>query len=473
MSGVEFQSEQQTPRRDPTDVPKTSPRSGPELGFHPFRLLKRIMPRGLYGRSLIIIVAPMVLLQVVVSYVFLERHWQMVTEKLSSSVVSDIALLLEASATFPEGEAGAPQLTALAWEQLEMSVSFRPGESLPTDAPDPSFSLLDQSLRSELEKRIGRPYWLDTVSYPDYVDIRVQMADGVMRVLPLRSRVYATNSHIFLVWMGGASLLLIAIAILFLRNQIRPIERLAVAAESFGKGRNLRAFKPSGALEVRRAAAAFLDMRERIQRQMDQRTTMLAGVSHDLRTPLTRFKLQIALMGDGPEIDDLKTDVRDMEHMLEDYLAFARGEEGEETQNVDLADLLNEVRQDGQRHGHKIAVESEPGIQLPLRRATFKRCLTNLVDNATRYADTVRLTLTSSKKTVTITVDDNGDGIPEDQLEEVFRPFHRLDTARNLDNAGTGLGLAIARDVARSHGGDIALSKSPLGGLRAEITLPH
>ncbi len=473
MSGVEYQDERHTARTDRASAAARRPTRPADGGFHPFRLLKKLMPRGLYGRSLIIIVAPMILLQVVVTYVFLERHWQMVTEKLSSAVVSDIALLLEANATFPEAEASAPQLTALAWEQLEMSVSFRPGETLPTETPDAGFSLLDQSLRSQLEQRIGKPYWLDTVSYSDYVDIRIQMADGVMRVLPLRSRVYATNSHIFLVWMGGASLLLIAIAILFLRNQIRPIERLAVAAESFGKGRNSGSFKPSGALEVRRAAAAFLDMRKRIQRQIDQRTTMLAGVSHDLRTPLTRFKLQIAMMGDGPEVEELKTDVRDMEHMLEDYLAFARGEEGEETQIVDLAVLLKEVRMDGQRHGQKIAVETEPGITLPLRRATFKRCLTNLTDNATRHADTVRLTLTSNEKTVTIFVDDNGDGIPDDQLEEVFRPFHRLDTARNLDNAGTGLGLAIARDVARSHGGEITLSRSPLGGLRAEITLPH
>jgi two-component system, OmpR family, osmolarity sensor histidine kinase EnvZ len=473
MSGVEFQEDPKTAPPRLTGDAKDPQTHRQSLNIHPFRLLKKLMPRGLYGRSLIIIVAPMVLLQVVVSYVFLERHWQMVTEKLSSSVVSDIALLLEARAAFPESEQSAPQLTALAWEQLEMSVSFRPDESLPIQAPEAGFSLLDQSLRSELEKRVGRPYWLDTVSYPEYVDIRIQMPDGVMRVLPLRSRVYATNSHIFLVWMGGASLLLIAIAILFLRNQIRPIERLAVAAESFGKGRSSRAFKPSGALEVRRAAAAFLDMRERIQRQIDQRTAMLAGVSHDLRTPLTRFKLQIAMLGDGPDIDDLKTDVRDMEHMLEDYLAFAKGEEGEATQSVDLAELLNEARLDGQRHGHPIAIEAEAGITLPLRRATFKRCLTNLIDNATRNADNVRLTLTSTKKTVTVFVDDNGEGIPDDQLEEVFRPFHRLDTARNLDNAGTGLGLAIARDVARSHGGEIILSRSPLGGLRAEITLPH
>jgi two-component system, OmpR family, osmolarity sensor histidine kinase EnvZ len=472
MSGVDIQNDD-VPKEDAKKRNTSSTAHRQNSGLSPFQFLKRFMPRGLYGRSLIIIVAPMILLQIVVTYVFLERHWQMVTERLSRAVVSDIALLVEASSTFRESEPGAPQLTALAWEQLEMSVSFRPGETLPTELRETRFSLLDQSLKQQIEKRIGRPYWIDTISYAEYVDIRIQLPDGVIRVLPLRSRVYATNTHIFLVWMMGASLLLIAIAILFLRNQIRPIERLARAAESFGKGRDAAAFKPSGAQEVRRAAAAFLDMRERIQRQIEQRTAMLAGVSHDLRTPLTRFKLQLAMLGDTPEIEELKTDVRDMEHMLEDYLAFAKGEEGEITQLTNLSDLLGEVRFDAERHGNRVALEMGPMVQLPVRRTMLKRCLTNLVDNATKYASTVRLTLIADDKTVTMRVDDNGEGIPEDQLEEVFRPFHRLDTARNLDTAGTGLGLAIARDIAHSHGGDIFLSKSPLGGLRAEITLPR
>ncbi|MEQ9143652.1 MAG: ATP-binding protein [Parvibaculaceae bacterium] len=463
MSGTDIHEE-------PLAKEPAAPRRAP--GFRPFQFLKRFMPRGLYGRSLIIIIAPMILLQIVVTYVFLERHWQMVTEKLSSSVVNDIALLIAASTTFPETEPSAPQLTALAWEQLEMSVSFRPGERLPEEEPVDRLSLLDQSLREEIEKQIGRPYWIDTVSYPEYVDIRIQMPNGVVRVLPLRSRVYATNSHIFLVWMVGASLLLIAIAILFLRNQIRPIERLARAAESFGKGRDVAQFKPSGAQEVRRAAAAFMDMRERIQRQIEQRTTMLAGVSHDLRTPITRFKLQLAMLGNSEEIEELKADVNDMEHMLEDYLAFARGEEGETVQRINLADLLNEVRLDAERKGHIVAIDTVPNLTLPVRRSALKRCLTNLVDNATKFGETVRLTLTPGDHSVTICVDDDGEGIPDDQMEEVFRPFYRLDTARNLNLGGTGLGLAIALDIARSHGGDIRLSRSPLGGLRAEITLP-
>ncbi|MEQ9518065.1 MAG: ATP-binding protein [Parvibaculum sp.] len=451
---------------------KAGPTTRPKWGLHPFLLLKRLMPRGLYARSLIIIVAPIVLLQAVVTYVFLERHWQMVTERLSSAVVSDIALLVEARAIFPEATEGAPQLTALAWEQLEMSVSFRSGERLPEEAIPPQFSLLDTSLRAEIEKRIKRPYWIDTITQSDFVDIRIQMPDGVIRVLPLRSRVYATNSHIFLVWMVGASIVLITISILFLRNQIRPIERLAIAAEAFGKGREISNFRPAGAQEVRRAAAAFIVMKERILKQIEQRTAMLAGVSHDLRTPLTRFKLQIAMMGDGPEIEDLKADVHDMEHMLEDYLAFARGEEGEMPGALDLVDLLQEIRSDNERKGHLITLEIPASMNTTLRRNAIKRCINNLVDNATKHGDTVRVTLSKDEKTVRLCVDDNGEGIPDTELEEVFRPFYRLDTARNLDHPGTGLGLAIALDIARSHGGDIHLGQSPFGGLRAEVTLP-
>jgi len=439
--------------------------------FSPFAFLKRFMPRGLYGRSLIIIVAPMILLQLVVTYVFLERHWRMVTEKLSASVVADISLLARQYEILDDTKE-LQMLTEAAWKELDMSIAFRPGESLPETRPEPGNFLLEESLRAEIEERISRPYWIDTTSYSEYVDIRIGVGDGVLRVLPLRSRVYATNSHIFLVWMAGASLVLIAVAVLFLRNQIRPIQRLAYAAESFGKGRDVPDFKPQGASEMRRAAAAFLDMRARIQRQIDQRTAMLAGVSHDLRTPLTRFKLQLAMLGDTPEAMELKADVREMERMLEAYLAFAKGDQDEPGRVVDLAHLINEVGLDAERNGGNVLIDADGDLRLPMRRQAFKRCLTNLVENACKYAGNVTITARRSPHLITIWVDDDGGGIPPEKLEDVFRPFYRLDEARNLDEGGTGLGLAIARDVARSHGGDIELMESPLGGLRAQINLP-
>ncbi len=440
------------------------------MPLRPFQLLKRFLPSGLYWRSLIIIVAPMVILQAFVTYVFMERHWQMVTEALSQSAVSDVAMLLTEYEQNPTPETAA-RISARADAALSMSVAFLPGETLPT-TPSTHGSLLDRSLSSELKQRVGKHFWLNTEQYNDYVDIRIAYNGGVMRALALRSHVYAANSHIFIVWMVAASFVLIVVALLFLRNQIRPIERLAGAAESFGMGRDTPNFKPQGASEVRRAAVAFLEMRNRIQRQIEQRTAMLAGVSHDLRTPLTRFKLQLAMLGDTPETEELRADVREMESMLEDYLDFARDHRRESSEETDLAELLAEVRGDALRKGHDIALEIHGDLKLPLRRNAFKRLLTNIVDNACKYAAHVWVTAVRDGEDIDILVDDDGAGIPDDQLEEVFRPFYRLDAARNLDEGGTGLGLAIARDIARGHGGDVQLARSPMGGLRALIHVP-
>lgn len=444
--------------------------------FHPFRLLKRAMPRGLYWRSLIIILAPMVLLQFVVTYVFLERHWQLVTERLSAKTVAEIALLLSEFEENPNPRHAAA-IVARAGANLGLPVAFLDNETLP-DTPSSTEGLLAISLNDELRQRVARPYWLNTGHYSQYVDIRIAYNGGVMRVLSPASHVYASNSHIFLVWMFGTSVVLIIVAIIFLRNQIRPIERLASAAESFGMGRDIPSYRPQGASEVRRAAQAFMEMRARIQRQIEQRTAMLAGVSHDLRTPLTRFKLQLAMLGEGPEIDELRADIHEMERMLDDYLEFARGHQGEASEETDLTELIEEVRDDALRKSHDVRLELHGDLMLPLRRNAFKRCLTNIVDNAGKYATHVWVTAIRDAEAdgrggnIDIFVDDDGEGIPEEQMEEVFRPFYRLDAARNLDGGGTGLGLAIARDIARGHGGDITLSRSPMGGLRAIIHLP-
>ncbi len=440
------------------------------MPFRPFTTLKRLMPTGLYSRSLIIIVAPMVILQAFVTYVFMDRHWQMVTERLSQNTISDVALLLSEYEQNPIAETAA-QISARANTFLSMSVAFLPGEKLPT-TPSTQYGLLDRSLSDEIRTQISRPFWINTEQYSDYVDIRIAYPGGVMRALALRSHVYAANSHIFIAWMVGASLVLLTVAILFLRNQIRPIERLAEAAEDFGMGRDVPSFKPQGASEVRRAATAFMQMRERIQRQIEQRTAMLAGVSHDLRTPLTRFKLQLAMLRDTPETEELRADVREMERMLEDYLDFTRGHQREASELTELGDLLAEIKNDAERKGHNVALQLHGDLVLPLRRNAFKRCLTNIVDNAGKYARHVWVTAVRDEDDIDIVVDDDGAGIPEDQLEEVFRPFYRLDAARNLDEGGTGLGLAIARDIARGHGGDVQLSKSPMGGLRAVIHVP-
>src|SRR6266705_6571020 len=431
---------------------------------------KSWMPTGLYARALLIMIVPMVVLQTVVAFVFMERHWNTVTRRLSAAVVQDIASLIDVYKTYPQDKDRA-QLRRIG-QRLQLVVDFLPAGDMPPPGPKPFFSLLDQTLSVQLGRQIGRSFWIDTVGRSNVVEIRIQLDDAVMRVFAQRSAAYASNSEIFLFWMVGTSSILLIVSVLFLRNQIKPILRLADAAESFGKGREAPNFRPRGAREVRRAAQAFLEMKARIERTIEQRTAMLAGVSHDLRTILTRFKLELALIGDSPEVEALKKDVDEMGRMLEAYLAFARGDAGEQSAPTDMAAFLEELKLDAERHGHKASVVFHGHPVITVRPAAFKRCLANLVSNAARFARSIAIVGHRDHRWLTVTVDDNGPGIPAHQREEVFKPFLRLDHARNQDHGGTGLGLAIARDIARSHGGDIVLSDSPMGGLRAAVRVP-
>jgi two-component system, OmpR family, osmolarity sensor histidine kinase EnvZ len=434
------------------------------------RRLGRLLPKGLYARSLIIIIAPVVLLQSVIAYAFMERHWELVTRRLSSAVTADIAALIDVYQSYPQ-DADAATLMRIASERLNLDVDILRDADLPPPGPKPFFSILDEALSRELSQKIDRPYWTDTVGRSSFIEIRVKLDDGVMRVLARRSQAYASNSHIFLVWMGASSLVLLGVAILFLRNQIRPILRLAEAAESFGKGRDIE-FRPRGAREVRQAGHAFLEMKRRIERAIDQRTTMLNGVSHDLRTILTRFKLSLALLKQTPEVEDLKRDVDEMTRMLEGYLAFARGDAGEPAVTTDLRALLEELQVDAERQGHVTDLDIVGDPMVTVRPDAFRRLLFNLVANAARHGDRIAISANHENRWLVVNVDDDGPGIPADLREEVFKPFVRLDEARNQDEGGSGLGLAIARDIARSHGGDIVLGDSPLGGLRATVRLP-
>ncbi|HLH93129.1 MAG TPA: ATP-binding protein [Xanthobacteraceae bacterium] len=433
--------------------------------------VKGLMPTGLYARSLLIIIVPMVLLQSVVAFVFMERHWNLVTRRLSAAVTQDIAALIEMYKVYPH-DADNARIRRIAAERLGLQVDFLPPTDMPPVGPKPFFSLLDQALAEEIRKQIGRPYWIDTVGNSSVVEIRIQLDDAVLRVFARRSAAYASNSGIFLLWMVGTSLVLLTVAILFLRNQIRPILRLSEAVESFGKGRDVPNFRPRGAREVRRAASAFIEMKARVERTIDQRTTMLAGVSHDLRTVLTRFKLELALIGEAPEAEAMKRDVDEMGRMLEAYLAFARGDGGEQAEPTDMEAFLEELKADAERDGHKTAVVFHGYPVVTVRPNAYKRCLGNLVSNAARHANSIAITGHRDHRWLTVTIDDDGPGIPPQLREEVFKPFLRLDDARNQDEGGTGLGLAIARDIARSHGGDITLGESPLGGLRASVRIP-
>lgn len=432
----------------------------------------RRMPKRLYARSLIIIITPMVLLQSVVAFVFMERHWQTVTQRLSTAVSRDVAAIISVAETYPQ-DAQFDRLSRIAAENLDLNVTFLPAEPLPPPGVRPFFSILDNILISELSRQVKRPFWIDTVGNSDLVEIRIQMDRNVLRVFAKRSQAYASNTHIFLLWMVGTSLVLLGISILFLRNQIRPIQKLSEAAESFGKGRPMpRDFRPRGAEEIRRAGLAFIQMRERIERQIEQRTTMLAGVSHDLRTILTRFKLQLALLPKKIDTSALETDVADMQSMLEGYMSFARGEGQEETGVLELEKLFDKLVDEAKLRGREFDYTLTGKGEVYVRPNAFTRLINNIVTNAFRHAESVSVTATHQNGWLTIFVDDDGPGIAPEHREDVFRPFVRLDEARNQDESGTGLGLSIARDIARAHGGSVLLSDSPLGGLRATVRIP-
>ncbi|MEQ8504770.1 MAG: ATP-binding protein [Rhodospirillales bacterium] len=432
--------------------------------------IKNALPKSLLGRALLIIVTPLILLQVVSGLIFYETHWDKVSYRLARSVAGDVAAILQLVTEDPSEE-GRDRAATIAGRNMDMFVTFLPGAILSNKSRQPSNDLEDMLDRS-MQSFIVKPYRLDSESSDRNVIIDVQMADGVLRITTTRKRLFSTTVYVFVIWMVGTSLILFGVATIFMRNQVKPIRRLARAADNFGKGRDVSAFKAEGATEVRQAAQAFMAMRERIQRQITQRTDMLSGVSHDLRTPLTRMKLQLAMLQDMEGADDLSADISEMEHMLEGYLAFARGEGTEKPKRTDLGEVLEDVVGQVRRRGRPIDLHLEDKLNLPLRPNAFKRCLTNLVENAARYGQHVSVRAGHRGDAIEITVDDDGPGIPEEKRGDVFRPFFRLDDSRNPETGGVGLGLTIARDVVRSHGGDIVLSESPAGGLRSRIRLP-
>ncbi len=436
------------------------------------RVFRRWAPSSLFARSLLIIILPVAVMQVAVTWAFFEAHWQTVTRQLSDGLAGDIAWDVSAYQADPSA-ANLARLVDRAERTQSLSIALQPGKALPTGRPRgrllPAF---DQGLRNAIDDRMTQDFWLDTTRYPAFIDVRVKVKEGVLRIIAPRDRAFAARGHVFIMWLAGATFLLTAVAVAFIRNQVRAIERLAAAAEAFGKGVDAPHFKPHGAREVRQAAVAFIAMKTRIQRHIEQRTALLASVSHDLRTPLTRLKLAAELAPASDRIDAIKEDLSEMEHMIDEFLAFARGEGGEPVEAVDLGELAHAAAAAASRAGTAVDVSAAEGISAQLRPNAIRRALSNLVNNAAAHAGRVAISVERTGAGLTICVDDNGPGIPEDQYDEAFKPFSRLDAARNQNVKGVGLGLAIARDVARSHGGDISLSRSPLGGLRAVIGLP-
>ncbi len=441
--------------------------------FKPERWIKRFLPKTLFGRALLIIVTPLVLMQAISAYVFYDRHWEIMTRRLVHSLAGDIAFLIEELRP-PISEDGVRRLSERSIRHFDIELAWRPADILPNRPPIRMFDDTRDAMQEAMRAKVRRPYVMDTEAVDRKIEILVQLPDGVLQVLAHKKRLFSSTTYIFLLWMVGSSLVLFAVAIVFMRNQIRPIRRLAVAARAFGLGRDVTGLKPEGATEVRQAANSFLQMKDRINRQLTQRTEMLAGVSHDLRTPLTRMKLQLAMLGDTPDIADLQADIGEMERMVEGYLAFARGEGTEAPVDSDVAELVADVVQSERRDGPPIALERPDAGEaaLSVRPNALKRAIANLTRNAKRYGNRVWVTVVRVGDQVEVLIDDDGPGIPANARARAFQPFVRLEPSRNTETGGTGLGLTIARDIVRGHGGDITLETSPRGGLRAVIRLP-
>ncbi|HLG86983.1 MAG TPA: ATP-binding protein [Alphaproteobacteria bacterium] len=430
--------------------------------------IKSFLPRTIEGRTLAIIVIPVFIAQILTPILFFERHFSSLSRGLAFAVAGDIATIIDDMEREPSNQR---QIFADARRTLELTVDLEPGATLAPRVGPRWNPLIEPVLMTALQERVGLPFTIGSSGADEAAEIRVQLPQGVLDVLAPQHRLFSYTAFVFIGWVIGVPIVLTWIAIIFMRNQVRPIRRLAVAAESFGRGVDTVRLRPAGALEVRQAAAAFIVMRDRIRRQIAQRTEMLAGVSHDLRTPLTRMKLQLALLRNEPEAEELRADIAEMEGMIEAYLAFARGEGAETPQATDLAAMLGEIV-NGLPAKAPATLSIDAPIEIAVRPVAMRRCLSNLIGNAARYARRVEITASRKPGTVSIVIDDDGPGIPVDKREEVFRPFVRLDPSRNIETGGVGLGLTVAREIAHGHGGEINLEDSPLGGLRVVLTLP-
>jgi two-component system, OmpR family, osmolarity sensor histidine kinase EnvZ len=447
-------------------------RKGRDLFERVATFADRHSPQTLFARALIIIVVPMLVVQALSAWWFYSQRGDNVTNRLAQFLVRDLDLLITLRGDFPD-EAHRTWIMHHAAQDLLLFVSFRKGVVRPYREPE-YFDIAAREVEGALNANLKRPYFIDNNVGGGQMLIEIQVDEGdVMDVLVPHVRLTFGSSFAYVLAQVGLALVLFGLAIWFMRRELVPIEHLGVAADALGKGRDVPDFAFSGGTrEVRNAATAFQTMRIRLRRSIQQRTEMLAGVSHDLRTPLTRMKLSLALLADSPETKELSADVADMERMIEGYLAFARGEGDEDPAPADLSEILEDVAAGARRDNANVEVGWHGDMNVELRELAIKRCLTNLVSNALRYGTRVQLNAVRGRTSVEITIDDDGPGIPPDKYEDVFRPFFRLDESRNIETGGVGLGLTIARDVARSHGGDVALASSPLGGLRVLVRIP-
>ncbi len=432
-------------------------------------IIKKILPKRLFYRSLLIVAAPMILLQIIITVVFFDSLWIKANKGMTRSLVGEVETLFDVYRT-QQDEKQRETLIAIYNKNFDLTVNLKENEIFPQEKTERWYSPIDRSLRRELKPVFGTSYWFDTTSYKEKVDLRIKYKSGVLQIFFPKEKISPSSARIFALWITLPGLLLIMIAVIFLKNQTRPIVNLAKAAEKFGKGEFVREFRPSGAREIRQAAYEFDKMRKRITIHLNQRSDMLSGISHDLRTPLTRLKLQLALLKQQDLAKKMSNDIEEMERMLNEYLEFSRHQKKEETESTNINNIINEVTK--KYDDKQIDVEIEKDIMIKVRPNSIKRCLSNLIENGLSYGKKVSIFSNNTKNNLLIFIDDDGPGIDESEYQNVMKPFYRIDKSRGQNKSGVGLGLSIANDIIRSHGGDISLDRSPLNGLRVKISLP-
>jgi len=431
------------------------------------KFIKKLLPKRLFYRSLLIVAVPIIGLQLTISIVFFDSLWIKTNKGMTNSVVSEIFTFTEAYKN--EKDYNKQKLTDLYYQNFRLSINYLENEKLSKNVSERWYSPMDRTLRRELKNKF-KYYWFDTLSYKETVDLKIKYQDGILQFLIPKDRITNSSARLFGLWITLPAFLLIFIAIIFLKNQTRPIISLARASEKFGRGEDVEEFRPSGALEIRQAGYEFDKMRKRITRHLNQRSEMLSGISHDLRTPLTRIKLQLAFIKDKEISKKLSNDVTEMEKMLNEYLQFASSSSAEKTETFDLSDLLESTVIKYERK--EITTDIPERVFLDGRKNLIERCFNNLIDNSIKYSTSILISLKKSANSIIIIIDDDGPGIPENERENVLKPFYKIDKSRSDSKSSVGLGLSIASDIIRSHGGNISLERSPTNGLRVTIFLP-
>jgi len=431
-------------------------------------IIKKFLPKKLFYRSLIIVATPIILLQIIITVVFFDSLWIKANKGMTRSLVGEIQTLYD---VYTNPDMGQRQtIINLYNKNFDFVVSFEENKKFPRKIGERWYSPMDRSLRRELKSAFNYQYWFDTTSYKELVDLKIKHKDGFIQIFFPKDKIAPSSARIFALWITLPGFLLIMIAIVFLKNQTRPIVNLAKAAEKFGKGEFVKEFRPSGALEIRQAAYEFDKMRKRITVHLNQRSEMLSGISHDLRTPLTRLKLQLAFLNQKDLEKKMGEDIEEMERMLNEYLEFSRHQKSEETEIININSIIKDLIK--KYENETIHATFDEDVKINIRTNSIKRCLSNLIDNGLAYGKKVEILTKKTINSIKIIIDDNGPGIPENELQNVMKPFYRIDKSRGQNKSGVGLGLSIANDIVRSHGGTIVLNKSPLNGLRVKISLP-